>query len=104
VSRFDGCRCRYERRCHESAWCLGEVTVAEVCAAAQRRLAAAQGTSRDATQERNGGTQEESRDASRETNGGPAHASQHAAASDAREASAKSDADSDGRANERRRG
>ena len=38
VSRFDTCRCQYERRCHESEWCLGDVTVAEVCAAVKRRL------------------------------------------------------------------
>ena len=38
VSRFDGCGCHYDRRCHEATWCLGEVTVAEVCAAVQRRL------------------------------------------------------------------
>jgi lipopolysaccharide heptosyltransferase I len=40
VSRFETCGCHYDRRCHEPAWCLGEVTVAEVCAAVQRRLAA----------------------------------------------------------------
>jgi len=40
VSRFDACGCHYDRRCHEPAWCIGEVTVAEVCAAVQRRLAA----------------------------------------------------------------
>jgi lipopolysaccharide heptosyltransferase I len=38
VSRFDTCGCHYDRRCHEPVWCLGEVTVAEVCAAVQRRL------------------------------------------------------------------
>ena len=38
VSRFDTCGCHYDRRCHQARWCLDEVTVAEVCAAAQRRL------------------------------------------------------------------
>ena len=38
VSRFDRCRCRYERRCHEREWCLGDVTPAEVSAAIQQRL------------------------------------------------------------------
>ncbi len=38
VSRYETCGCRYDRRCHESPWCLGEVTAAEVCAAVQRRL------------------------------------------------------------------
>jgi heptosyltransferase I len=38
VSRFETCGCHYDRRCHEPLWCLGEVTVAEVSAAAQRRL------------------------------------------------------------------
>ncbi|HYT74036.1 MAG TPA: glycosyltransferase family 9 protein [Vicinamibacterales bacterium] len=39
VSRYDSCGCRYDRHCHEANWCLGGVTVAEVCAAVQRRLA-----------------------------------------------------------------
>ena len=39
VSRFDGCECHYERRCHTSRWCLGDLTVAEVSAAVQQRLA-----------------------------------------------------------------
>lgn len=38
VSRYDTCGCHYDRECHESRWCLGEVTVAEVSAAVQRRL------------------------------------------------------------------
>ena len=37
VSRYEACRCHYDRRCHESAWCLAEVSVAEVCAAVKRR-------------------------------------------------------------------
>lgn len=40
VSRFDGCGCHYERRCHQEVWCLGGVTVAEVTAAIQQRLGA----------------------------------------------------------------
>jgi heptosyltransferase I len=39
VSRYDTCGCRYDRRCHRAQWCLDTVQVAEVCAAAQRRLA-----------------------------------------------------------------
>lgn len=39
VSRYDSCRCHYDRTCHEADWCLASVSVAEVCAAAQRRLA-----------------------------------------------------------------
>jgi heptosyltransferase-1 len=39
VSRFDGCGCHYDRRCHQPAWCLADVTVAEVAAAVKRRLA-----------------------------------------------------------------
>ena len=39
VSRYDACGCQYDRRCHETVWCLGGVPVAEVCAAVQRRLA-----------------------------------------------------------------
>jgi lipopolysaccharide heptosyltransferase I len=40
VSRYEACGCHYDRRCHEASWCLESVTVAEVCAAVQRRLAA----------------------------------------------------------------
>jgi heptosyltransferase-1 len=39
VSRYDACRCHYDRRCHEAEWCLAGVRGAEVCAAVQRRLA-----------------------------------------------------------------
>jgi len=39
VSRHDGCGCHYDRTCHQDSWCLADVTVAEVCAAVQRRLA-----------------------------------------------------------------
>lgn len=39
VSRFDRCACHYDRKCHASRWCLDDVTVAEVCAAVQQRLA-----------------------------------------------------------------
>ena len=38
VSRYDACGCHYDRRCHQSSWCLEQVTAAEVCAAVQRRL------------------------------------------------------------------
>jgi lipopolysaccharide heptosyltransferase I len=40
VTRYDSCRCHYERECHERAWCLDSVTVAEVTAAVQQRLGA----------------------------------------------------------------
>jgi heptosyltransferase-1 len=40
VSRYDACGCHYDRRCHETEWCLGGVRAAEVCAAVQQRLAA----------------------------------------------------------------
>ena len=39
VSHYDSCGCHYDRTCHEASWCLAGVTVAEVCAAVQRRLA-----------------------------------------------------------------
>ena len=38
VTRYDECRCHYDRRCHQPAWCLADVSVAEVCAAVQRRV------------------------------------------------------------------
>jgi lipopolysaccharide heptosyltransferase I len=38
VSRFGTCGCHYVRRCRQSRWCLGDVTVAEVTAAIQQRL------------------------------------------------------------------
>lgn len=38
VSRYDACGCHYDRRCHESAWCVADISVAEVCAAVQRRV------------------------------------------------------------------
>ena len=41
VSRFDACTCRYARRCRAQQWCLDSVSVAEVTAAIQQRLAAA---------------------------------------------------------------
>ncbi len=40
LSRYDACGCKYDRRCHASEWCLADITVAEVCAAIQQRLAA----------------------------------------------------------------
>jgi lipopolysaccharide heptosyltransferase I len=39
VSRFDCCECHYDRKCHASRWCLEDVSVAEVSAAIQQRLA-----------------------------------------------------------------
>jgi lipopolysaccharide heptosyltransferase I len=38
VSRYGSCGCHYQRQCRRSAWCLDEVTVAEVTAAIQQRL------------------------------------------------------------------
>jgi hypothetical protein len=38
VSRYEQCKCHYDRRCHERQWCLDEVIVREVCAAVQRRI------------------------------------------------------------------
>jgi heptosyltransferase-1 len=38
VSRYEACGCHYDRKCHQAAWCLGDVTVAEVTAAIQHRL------------------------------------------------------------------
>ena len=40
VSRYEACRCHYERTCRDAQWCLADLQVAEVCAAVQRRLAA----------------------------------------------------------------
>ncbi len=39
ASRFDRCACHYDRKCHAARWCLEDVTVAEVSAAVQQRLA-----------------------------------------------------------------
>jgi lipopolysaccharide heptosyltransferase I len=39
VSRYEGCGCSYQRRCKRIVWCLADVTVAEVTAAIQQRLA-----------------------------------------------------------------
>jgi heptosyltransferase-1 len=38
VSRFGTCGCHYQRQCRQAAWCLEDVTVAEVTAAIQHRL------------------------------------------------------------------
>lgn len=38
VSRFASCGCHYDRRCHQAAWCLASIPVAEVTAAIQQRL------------------------------------------------------------------
>jgi lipopolysaccharide heptosyltransferase I len=37
VSRYEACGCQYDRRCHQTAWCLADISVAEVCAAVKRR-------------------------------------------------------------------
>lgn len=39
ISRYEACRCHYERRCHAPEWCLDSISVAEVSAAVQHRLA-----------------------------------------------------------------
>jgi lipopolysaccharide heptosyltransferase I len=39
VSRYDACGCHYDRRCHQTDWCLASLPSSEVCAALQRRLA-----------------------------------------------------------------
>jgi heptosyltransferase-1 len=41
VSRYETCGCHYDRRCHQSSWCLSELGTAEVSAAIQRRLQSA---------------------------------------------------------------
>jgi lipopolysaccharide heptosyltransferase I len=38
ISRHAACGCRYQRRCRQAAWCLGDVEVSEVTAAVQHRL------------------------------------------------------------------
>ena len=40
ISRYGECGCHYQRRCRRYNWCLAEVSVAEVTAAIQQRLAA----------------------------------------------------------------
>jgi len=47
VSRFEGCACHYERKCHESRWCLESISVAEVTAAIQQRLGRGAGAEAD---------------------------------------------------------
>jgi lipopolysaccharide heptosyltransferase I len=39
VTRFERCECHYQRICQNDVWCLESVTVAEVTAAIQQRLA-----------------------------------------------------------------
>lgn len=39
VTRFEACACHYRRECRIADWCLNRVTVAEVTAAIQQRLA-----------------------------------------------------------------
>jgi lipopolysaccharide heptosyltransferase I len=41
VSRYEACGCQYDRRCHQPAWCLETISVAEVTAAIQQRLGSA---------------------------------------------------------------
>ncbi len=41
LSRFEGCPCRYERRCRREAACIESIELAEVLVAVERRLAAA---------------------------------------------------------------
>lgn len=41
VSRFQACACHHRRRCHSNRWCLQDVSVEEVLAAVDRRLASA---------------------------------------------------------------
>ena len=38
VTRYEACGCHYDRRCHQSSWCLLNISVAEVTAAIQQRL------------------------------------------------------------------
>jgi lipopolysaccharide heptosyltransferase I len=38
LSRNRACACQHQRRCHAAVWCLGELTVADVAAAVDRRL------------------------------------------------------------------
>jgi heptosyltransferase-1 len=47
VTRYDACGCHYDRRCHQSEWCLQTVGVAEVTAAIQHRFGRAVVTSTD---------------------------------------------------------
>jgi heptosyltransferase-1 len=41
VSRFSSCGCHYDRRCHQSTWCLEGIPVSELTAAIQQRLGSA---------------------------------------------------------------
>lgn len=38
VSRFEACRCHYQRRCHATDWCLAGVPASDVAAAVRLRL------------------------------------------------------------------
>ena len=38
LSRYGACACHYQRQCRQAAWCLNDVSVAEVTAAIQQRL------------------------------------------------------------------
>jgi len=48
VSRYGACGCHYHRRCRRAAWCLADVSVAEVTAAIQQRLTHAGASTRPA--------------------------------------------------------
>jgi lipopolysaccharide heptosyltransferase I len=39
LSRFEHCHCHHRRRCTARVWCLDDITVADVAAAVERRLA-----------------------------------------------------------------
>jgi lipopolysaccharide heptosyltransferase I len=43
LSRWSQCECRYQRRCRRAMWCLADITVSEVSAAIERRMAHTQG-------------------------------------------------------------
>ena len=40
ITRYDGCVCHYERRCHRGQPCIDEISVDDVMAAVERRVAA----------------------------------------------------------------
>jgi ADP-heptose:LPS heptosyltransferase len=38
LSRFKGCECKYQRKCHISSWCMLDIAPREVLTAVDRRL------------------------------------------------------------------
>ena len=44
LSRHGTCGCHYQRQCRQAAWCLNDVSVAEVTAAIQQRLGVSHGS------------------------------------------------------------